>query len=513
MEIADAGSCPTLHELQELQRFMTPQELAELDSLISDEVWVPLPGPQSAAYYSQADELFYGGAAGGGKSDLLLGLCLTSHQKSIIFRRESTQLQGIFDRLLVDILGTRKGFNGQDNIWRGRGRQIEFGSVKNPGDEQKYQGRPHDLVGLDEITHFLESQYKFLAGWLRTTVEGQRCRIVATGNPPTDATGEWVIRHWGAWLQRNHPDPALPGELRWYAIIEGHEEEVTNGDIIEINGEVIKPRSRTFIPSSVEDNPFLMATGYKATLQSLPEPLRSQMLKGDFLAGVGDDPWQAIPTAWVEKAMARWREDGRQGQPMDSVGVDPARGGKDETCVDARHGSWFSRIDSYPGADTPNGPAVAALAVSRARDKAPIHVDIIGIGSSVYDHLDGVGVHVVPVNNAEGTKELDKSGQLKFRNVRAMDYWRMREALDPDTGDDLALPPDPKLKADLCAPRWKLTPGGILIEDKEQIKKRLGRSTNQGDAVVMANRRTSKKETVNRMPGSSARGKTSWQSL
>lgn len=473
---------------------MTPQERAELDKLITGEVWVPLPGPQAAAYRSEADEMFYGGSAGGGKTDLLLGLALTAHRKAIIFRRESTQLQGIYDRLLVDLIKSRKGFNGQANIWRGLGRQIEFGAVNNPGDEQKYQGRPHDLVGLDEITHFHESQYKFLSGWLRTTVPGQRCRIVCTGNPPTDSNGEWVIRHWGAWLQKNHSNPALPGELRWYAMIGGVETEMPGGDTVVIDGETITPRSRTFIPSSVEDNPFLMATGYKATLQALPEPLRSQMLKGDFLAGVGDDPWQVMPTAWVEAAMDRWTADGKTGRPMDSVGVDPARGGRDETCVGTRHGGWFGEIASYPGSDTPDGPVVASLAVSRSRDGAPIHVDVIGIGSSVYDHLKGMGVHTVPVNNAEGCQgETDRTGQFGFVNVRAMDYWRMREALDPDTGDMLALPRDSKLKADLCAPRWKITARGIQIEEKEQIRKRLGRSTNQGDAVVLANRRTPKR--------------------
>jgi hypothetical protein len=65
--------------------------------------------------------------------------------------------------------------------------------------------------------------------------------------------------------------------------------------------------SRTFIPSRVSDNPYLMGTGYMTQLQSLPEPLRSQMLYGDFHAGVQDDPWQVIPTAWVEAAMARWK--------------------------------------------------------------------------------------------------------------------------------------------------------------------------------------------------------------
>ena len=68
-----------------------------------------------------------------------------------------------------------------------------------------------------------------------------------------------------------------------------------------------------------------MNSGYKAALQALPEPLRSQMLMGDFTAGMQDDPWQVIPTTWVELAMERWTEEKPQGAKMDCLGVDPAR--------------------------------------------------------------------------------------------------------------------------------------------------------------------------------------------
>jgi len=53
-------------------------------------------------------------------------------------------------------------------------------------------------------------------------------------------------------------------------------------------------------------------------------------------------------------------------------------------------------------------------------------------------------------------------------------------------GEGIALPPDPELVSDLCAPRWKLTARGIQVESKDEIIKRLGRSPDCGDAVVMA---------------------------
>ena len=63
----------------------------------------------------------------------------------------------------------------------------------------------------------------------------------------------------------------------------------------------------------------------------------------------------------------------------------------------------------------------------------------------------------------------------------------MREELDPgqDGGSILVLPPDASVKADLAAPRWELTARGIKIEDKNDIRKRLGRSPDEGDAIVM----------------------------
>lgn len=422
---------------------------------------------------------------------MAVGLALTAHRKSIIFRREFPQLKDIIQRsrdILTDTLAT---YNSQDHMWRGipGGRTLEFGSMQYADDWTRYKGRPHDLKAYDELTEFLEMQYLASIGWARTTTPGQRVRIIGMTNPPTNAEGEWVIRRWGPWLDPQHSHPAEPGELRWYAMIEGKEVARENGDTFLWKNETIQPKSRTFIPARLSDNPFLRDTGYVATLQSMPEPLRSQLLYGDFTVGLGDHRWQIIPTDWIRQAQARWKSDGGQGKPLSAIGVDVARGGDDKTATSKRYGNWYAPIAKVPGKETPDGPSVAACVISALQGQTPptINVDVIGVGSSAYDHLRGLYQQKVQaVNFASGSNATDKSGQLGFVNVRAEDYWRMREALDPNSGQDLALPPDPELLADLCAARWKLTPRGIQVEEKEEIRKRLGRSPDCGDALVLA---------------------------
>lgn len=455
---------------------------------------MPLAGPQMEGIQSPADIVFYGGAAGGSKSDAGIGLALMYHQRSIIFRREAVQLIGIEDRI-AEILGSRDGYNGQTKIWRvevdGFKRQVELGSCQYPDDWQKYMGRPHDLAVFDELPHFLEHQFRALCGWLRTTDPEQRCRIFCTGNPPTSSEGLWVIEFFAPWLDPNHPNPAKPGELRWYAMLDGVETEVESGDAIEHAGETILPKSRTFIPSRVQDNPYYMETGYMQQLQALPDVLRRQMLFGEFNAGAEDHRWQLIPTAWVEAAMKRWKPRDPKGT-MDSMGVDVARGGADQTVVACRHGVWFDELDRQPGKETPDGQVVAAQVVIRRRDDAPVHIDVVGVGSSPYDLMKDM-FQTVPCSGAQANAEKTLEDTMGFKNERARDWWRMREALDPANGVGICLPNDTQLKADLCSLRW--TPVGtllVLCESKEQLLKRIHRSPDSGDAVVLALRNTPK---------------------
>ena len=139
---------------------------------------------------------------------------------------------------------------------------------------------------------------------------------------------------------------------------------------------------------------------------------------------------------------------------------------------------------------------------------ALVVVDAIGIGAGVWDALEpslgawedgGRLVGFVAGGRGHGT---DRTGQLGFANARAALWWRFREALDPKRGapdggpSRICLPPSRTLRSQLCAPRYRVTPSGILVEPKVNpsapnsttwgVKNRLGTSTDEADAVLHA---------------------------
>ena len=463
------------------------------------------PNPQRLAYESEADVLGYGGAAGGGKSSLLLGLAATAHRRSVIFRRVFPNLRGIIEESKA--LFGPGGYNEMLHRWAlADGRMVEFEACQYEKSKEKQRGRPRDFYGFDEATEFTRSQFEFITAWNRSTDPKQRCRIVLTFNPPTDESGSWVIDYFLPWLaylfptRFTHPRPAAPGELRWYATIDGREAERPDGQPFEHDGEWIRPRSRTFIPAKLDDNPHLADTNYRSTLQALPEPLRSQLLAGDFTAQGQADPWQVIPTAWVKAAQSRWLEMEKPDAPLSGVGVDVARGGRDSMVVARRYGTWFDEPAKTPGVDVADGPTAAALVFQQLEHEPHvgyINVDVIGVGSSAYDSLAAMYPAAArAVNVADGsdyvtmTKEESPKPLFRMRNLRAEMHWRMREALSPDSGEPIALPPGNELVADLCAARYRVLAGAVIqIEEKAHIKERIGRSPDVGEAVMLANLR------------------------
>lgn len=463
----------------ELKR-LTDEERIELDQLLGGLVWLPHPDnkPQVQAYFSPAIETLYGGAAGGGKSDLLLGLARTMHRRSLLLRRTFPDLERSLISRSLEFYGDKLGYNASKHIWNVEGRRVEFGHMERigtattPGDESQYASAPYDFIGFDQLEQFTEYAYEFMFSRARSA-DNRRVRIVASANPVGDGI-IWIMRRWRAWLI---DETAKPGEVRWYKRDEnGYDVETTEDDPDAL--------SRTYIPAGLEDNPYL-GDDYRRMLNALPEPLRSALLKGNWKAMLTDDAYQVIPRAWVKAAMSRWTPEPPETERGRSliVGADVARGGDDKTVNAPRRGLWFDKLKKYPGRSTPDGQSVFALWAQFG--KCTINADVIGIGSAAYDLSKGK-LNVNPINFAQGSDRTDKSGQLEFINKRAECYWFFREALDPSSEKKVALPPDPELEADLCAPRWSMQSNGIKIESKEDIKKRLGRSPDCADAVVMA---------------------------
>lgn len=453
--------------------------------------WHPNPGPQAEAYYSEADCLLYGGEPGGGKSQLILGLAFNEHKRSLVMRRRYSDLDRIIDDALR-IHGSRDGFNGSPppRLKISEDQVINFRAANNIGDERGTMGQGRDLLGIDEATHFAESQIRFLMGWVRTETEGQRCRTVLATNPPLEAEGLWVNKMFAPWLDPNYPNPAKYGELRWVVSDhDGKDEWVKGpGDARVIRDKIIRPTSRTYIPAKVSDNPYYAATDYERQLDALPEPYRS-LLMGGFRTTFKDADFQVIPTAWIEAAQARWTPDGHKDFLMTAMGFDPAGGGADSAELCWRHGGWYAPLYSAKGEDTADGSAAAGTIIARRRNDAPVVVDVGGgYGGAVTLRLRDNGISHIGFNGAGASTARTKDGQLRFANKRAEAWWKFREELDPDQegGSAICLPPDPELKADLAAPTYEVTSRGILIESKDDIRKRLGRSTGKGDAVVMA---------------------------
>lgn len=483
-----------LKEIEAKLDLLPPEALKELQKVrdADKSKFIPNPGPQTDAYYSKADILLYGGQGGGGKSALALGLALTAHRRALIMRRRYTDLGALIEEALR-FNGTRDGFNGQSppKLRTKDGRLIEFGAAQHLGDEQAWQGQPHDLLAIDEATQFAESQVRFLTGWVRTTLKGQRTRVILATNPPVSATGEWVISMFRPWLDIAHPRPAKPGELRWFVTDpDGKDMEVDGPDPVDLgDGKKVRPMSRTFIPASVDDNPFLADTDYKAKLDGLQEPWRSAVRDGNFMAVRADDQRQLIPSEWVRAAQKRWTPRPPNDAPMTAMALDVAQGGADDTVIAARHDAWFAPLIAVPGKETPTPSSAAALIVKHRRSGAAVIIDVGGgYGGGVVENLRSNGIEVLSYNGANSSMARTKDRLLAFANKRAESWWKFREALDPDQdgGSAIALPDDPILLGDLTAPTFEVHARGILIEAKDDIKDRIGRSPDRGDAVVMS---------------------------
>ncbi len=229
--------------------------------------------------YEHIFEIFYGGSAGGGKTDSALMFQQKRRAKfpgsnGVIFRRKFTDLNKSgaaiprFQQLFAQY-GVKYNANEHKAYWP-NGSVTEFAYCDSDSDLQNYQGAQYDDITVDELTQWPEDLYLYLFSRARITDEalfdmGLEARVRAMGNPGG-------IGH--AWVKKRFIDVCRETPL-------------------------VDPETgltRLFIPSSIYDNEALMRTSpaYVAFLKSLPEKERRQLLEGDWNVFDGQvfDEWR-----------------------------------------------------------------------------------------------------------------------------------------------------------------------------------------------------------------------------
>ncbi len=234
------------------------------------KIWTPQP--RQKAFQSRWEfEAFFGGAAGGGKSDALLAEALRQidkeQYKGIIFRRSFRDLEELIDRseYLYKRTIPKARFNHTSHVWSfPSGAKVYFGNISHDF-KTNYQGKRYDFVGFDELTHFTYDEYIYLFSRVRPSAPGMMNYIRATGNPGGIGHG---------WVKNRFITAAPPETTIWQKL----EIPTPEGDVISVK------RPRIFIPSSVFDNKILLSNNpdYVQNLAMLPKAEREALLYGDW---------------------------------------------------------------------------------------------------------------------------------------------------------------------------------------------------------------------------------------
>jgi predicted phage terminase large subunit-like protein len=227
---------------------------------------------------SEAFEVLYGGAAGGGKSEALLVEALryvhVLGYDGLILRRTYTELEKSLIPRSYELYQRLGGqYRVQQKQWHfPAGSTISFGHIEGKADHYKYQSAEFAYIAFDELTSFEEEQYLYLFSRARTTArlpDGRTVPVrVRAATNPGDVGHEWVKKRFITSLK--------PFEVGWFARIDDVDSRVEKGTPGAL--------SRQFIPATVRDNPKLMERDpqYVERLKGLPLIERERLLSGNW---------------------------------------------------------------------------------------------------------------------------------------------------------------------------------------------------------------------------------------
>lgn len=221
---------------------------------------------QVAFHFAEADEVLYGGAAGGGKSEAIVwdaaSFCSANKNVKVsIFRRTYPELdKSIILRFREKYPTEEYEYNKQERraYFKKSGSILEFNHCQHETDVIKFQSAEYERIYFDELTHFTEYQYDYLRSRNRTVKKNIKPQMKSATNPGG-------IGH--LWVKKRFIDNALPNKL----IKRKHPQTLTE-------------YSTQYIPAKVYDNKYLVENdpSYINRLEMLPEEERKALLEGDW---------------------------------------------------------------------------------------------------------------------------------------------------------------------------------------------------------------------------------------